>query len=252
MPKQIAISLTFEQLSDAYTKSIDNAMRLHSAGVCLLKKHPEICLGLFELGQEELGKSYSCLAAMGVKEDAKEFWKSFWEEWKNHEIKAHRAFYYELLNPTRLEAISANGKRLSGLPIRGRIHKEKESSFYVNYDNVEKKFVGPWEGVSREEVINRGVALTGLISTALDVSEAFEEGDKKRNYRTFGIIPFQTLMQIVYQQDMPGIYQKFASISPFHKSIIAKLEKVFEKGKGTLRDLVLNPEKLLRMRADHK
>jgi AbiV family abortive infection protein len=95
MPKQTSISLTFEQLLDAYTKSIDNAMRLHSAGVCLLKEHPEICLGLFELGQEELGKSYSCLAAMGVKEDAKEFWKSFWEEWKNHEIKAHRAFYYE-------------------------------------------------------------------------------------------------------------------------------------------------------------
>jgi hypothetical protein len=189
---------------------------------------------------------------MSVREDAKEFWKSFWEEWKNHEIKAHRAFYYELLNPTRLEAISANGKRLSGLPIRNRIYKEKESSLYVNYDNAERKFVGPWEGVSREEVINRGVTLTGLISTALDVSEALEEGDKKRNYRTFGAIPLRTLVQIVYQQDIPEIYQEFASMSQFHKSIIANLEKVFEKGKETLRDLILNPEKFLRMTTNHK
>jgi AbiV family abortive infection protein len=235
----IQIQLKFEQLYEAYDKSLDNAMRLHGAGINLLDEFPDISLGLFELGQEELGKSYTCLATMAVKRAEAEFWKVFWKEWKQHNLKAHRAFLYEWLNPFRLGAISSDGGRLSGLPFRREIAHEKEFSFYVNYDDKRKKFTNPFESVSRAESINRACALTGLIDTAIAVKETLDVGEKERNYRTFSIIPFRILAKFIYQQDVPGLYRKFSGISSYHNSLIARLKEAFDKGRSELNTILV-------------
>lgn len=143
MAKRSQIQLTFERLYEAYDKSLDNAIRLHGASVNLLREFPDISLGLFELGQEELGKSYTCLATMAVKKDAVD-WTHFWRDWKRHNIKAGRAFYYEWLCPAvRLAFISSSdGRKMSGFPLRSEIAHEKEFSFYVNYDRDQKSLSG--------------------------------------------------------------------------------------------------------------
>jgi AbiV family abortive infection protein len=239
MAKESQIQLTFDQLYQAYDKSLDNSMRLHGAGVNLLQEFPDISLGLFELGQEELGKSYTCLATMAVKKHAVD-WTGFWRNWKRHNIKAGRAFYYEWLYPDfRLAFISSSdGSKMTGFPLRSEIAHEKEFSFYVNYDPDQKKFISPLESVSRVETFNRACAITGLIEIALAVKETLDVGEKERNYRTFSIIPFRILTKFIYQQDVPELYCKFSAISPYHRSLISEMKKAFNKSRSELKNIL--------------
>ncbi len=238
MVRGTQIQLKFEQLYDAYDKSLDNAMRLHGAGVNLLHEFPDISLGLFELGQEELGKSYTCLATMAVKKGDPAFWKIFWKEWKQHNIKARRAFLYEWLSPLHLGASSSDGMKFNGFPLRSEIVLEREFSFYVNYDDKQQKFTSPFESVSRAETFNRACALSSLIYTALAVKETLDVGEKEKNYKTFSIIPFRILTKFTYQQDMPGLYRKFSSISSYHNSLIVRLKEAFDKNRSELNSMI--------------
>lgn len=234
------IQLTFKQLYEAYAKSLDNAMHLFGAGVDLLHGFPDISLGLFELGQEELGKSYTCLATMAVRKDAVN-WTGFWRNWKRHDIKAGRVFYYEWLCPdVRLAFISSSdGRKMSGFPLRSEIAHEKEFSFYVNYDRHQKQFISPVESVSRVETFNRACALTGLIEIAMAVKETLDFGERERNYRTFSIIPFQVITEFHYQQDMAELYRKFSAISPYHSSLITRLEERFDRLRSELHMMLM-------------
>ncbi|WP_446725140.1 AbiV family abortive infection protein [Mucilaginibacter sp. SJ] len=60
-------------------------------------------LGIAELALEELGKSYTLLAY-----HSKAFtitdWKRFWKDWKSHEVKASRGFFYEFFCTLRRRA----------------------------------------------------------------------------------------------------------------------------------------------------
>ncbi len=238
MTKGLQIQLTFDQLYEAYAKSLDNAIRLHGAGVTLLREFQDISLGLFELGQEELGKSYTCLATMAVKKGTVDFWKGFWQDWRHHNIKAHRAFFYEWLSPIRLAIISPDGRKSNGLPSRGKIQHEKEFSFYVNYDEKQQQFVSPFQSVSRVEITNRACALTYLISIAITVKDTLDIGERERNYKTFSIIPFRIFTKFIYQQDIPNLYRKFSVISAYHSSLISRLEEAFDNSRGELESML--------------
>jgi hypothetical protein len=58
-----------EQLIDGYEKAISNGFRLLQAAMSLTPEFPEIALGLAEIGQEEIGKSLSLLAAFSLGRD---------------------------------------------------------------------------------------------------------------------------------------------------------------------------------------
>src|SRR4030042_3054924 len=158
--------LTFEQLYDGYSKTLENAERLLHAAMAIWDNYPEIALGLFELGQEEIGKSFTFLATFALVEtpEAETF---LLRNWRNHRVKAHRAFFYEHFSPIRcIITDPKTGESFEGLSIRRGIHVEKEVSFYVDYDNLPKKFISPRETVRPIEVTNRGGALLCLLMIA--------------------------------------------------------------------------------------
>ncbi len=89
------MKLKKEELLDLFSSSLDNAFSMYNAAKKILddlgnEKYPS--LGLAELALEELGKSYSCLAFYSHSENLND-WKEFWKEWRNHDLKAHRAFF---------------------------------------------------------------------------------------------------------------------------------------------------------------
>jgi AbiV family abortive infection protein len=177
-------SLTPDQLTDGYGKTISNAFRLLQAAMTLTAEFPEAALGLAEIGQEETGKSLSFLAAFSFASD-KAIWRWFWSAWKNHQLKAHRAFLYELISPVHIEMHGSGVLRRAGLPIRGKIQYEKEVSFYVNFDPKSGRFVSPEKAVDRLEVFNRVFALLYLAVTAWSVKAALDEAEPTFRYRAF-------------------------------------------------------------------
>ncbi len=220
--------MTFEQLYDGYSKSLNNAERLNSAGLKLIGKHTEIALGLFELGQEELGKSFTFLATFIFSDTsvAEEF---LFKDWRNHRVKAHRAFLYELISPLRIIVKDGKGNVLSGGSVREKLHHEKEVSFYVNYDNKQKRFVEPLETVQSVEVGNRGGTLLCLLNTALCVKKALDDGDIETNYKLFSDLAQRLLCLAIYQQDMPAVFEAFTEQSPQHARIVDNLVKRLPK-----------------------
>lgn len=109
--------INIEQLQHGYQCVIENALRFFGAATNLCEIYPDKALAMAQLGQEELGKSLTILAAFHLSQN-KEAWKWFWKAWTSHELKAHRAYLYELISPTRFELISSTGERYAGLPLR--------------------------------------------------------------------------------------------------------------------------------------
>lgn len=221
--------LTFEQLYDGYSKSLNNAERLLSAGLKLFGEYSEIALGLLELGQEELGKSFTFLAAF-IFSDTSVVEDFLFKDWRNHRVKVHRAFLYELISPLRVVIDDGKGNVLSGGSVREKLHQEKEASFYVNYDGKQKRFVAPQETVQFVEVGNRGGTLLCLLNTALCVKKALDDGeDMETNYKLFSDLAQKLLCLEIYQQDMPAVFEAFAKQSPQHASIVDNLAKMLPK-----------------------
>jgi AbiV family abortive infection protein len=229
--------LCFTQLHDGFSKSISNGMRLWKSGLKLIDEYPDVALGLFELGQEEIGKSFSLLAAFSFDKDISN-WKIFWSEWKNHNIKVHRAFFYEHISPYRIEIDDGEHHKLSGFSLREKIFHEKEYSFYVNFDQKKKVFLLPEENVKTIECFNRAVTLSYMSITSSSVQIALDEGDKEVNYRLFSKIAFRILTEEIYQQDMPKIFNEFSKQSSTHASIINNLSKALDRGKKGLSDAI--------------
>lgn len=221
--------MTFEQLYDGYSKSLDNAERLLSAGLKLFGEYSEIALGLFELGQEELGKSFTFLGTFVFSNTsvAEDF---LFKNWQNHQVKVHRAFLYELISPLRVVIQDGKGNILSGGSVREKLHHEKEASFYVNYDKKQKRFVEPQETVQTVEVGNRGGTLLCLLNTALCVKKALDDDeDIEANYKLFSDLAQRLLCLEIYQQDMPAVFEAFTEQSPQHARIVDNLVKILPK-----------------------
>lgn len=223
-------TLTFDQLYEGHNKTVRNAERLFEAGTQIFKGYEDISLGLFELGQEELGKSFSFLAAFNYG-PSDPSWRDFWETWRDHRKKAYRATFYEWLSPARLSVHSRNGTALDGRSRRPSIEHEKEASFYINYLPDTGRFVSPGEHVDSYEAANRSFALISLIITASHVKIALDDGDKQWNYTTFSEIPHLITTRFTYQQHMPAVLDRFAERSDRHRLLV-------ESVRSSLRDAV--------------
>jgi AbiV family abortive infection protein len=169
------------EIVQLFSKAIDNAFSLFNAAQHLMtdysgKKHPS--LGLAELSLEELGKSFTCLAYYSNAEKISD-WKIFWKEWKDHNLKAHRAFFYEFFCLLRVELNSQIYKD-SFPSIRDSISREKEHSFYVDIYKSNRKIYIPELEVTDDECSNRLLSLLGLLNSAFHVRDWMisEESDQ--------------------------------------------------------------------------
>lgn len=232
----MSIVLSFDQIYDGYTKSIENGKRLCEAGMLINKEYPDVALGLFELGQEEIGKSYMLLSSFQYKNNSVE-WLSFWKDWKDHTRKAYAAHFYEWLNPVRIEINDPKWHEACGFGIRNKIPKEKEFSFYVNYDKSKNVFVIPKDEINLEESSHRGLTLTYLYLTAQYTKHALDIGDIKFNYSMFTEIPVILLRQFILQESIPIIYEEFKKRSNEHELIVANLLEAYKQERLALEDI---------------
>lgn len=138
--------ITPDALRKGFELSVSNGFSLSMSAITLIGEFQQIALGLAQLGQEEIGKSLSMLAAMYLP-DSDESWQWFWSAWRDHQVKAHRAFLYELFSPWRIELQTPEGERLAGLSRRLSMPLEKEAAFYVNFDEATRSFVAPEDSV---------------------------------------------------------------------------------------------------------
>jgi AbiV family abortive infection protein len=229
MPKE----LTFDQLADGYKKTIVTAHRLMLAAMNLLEEYPEISLGLAELGQEEIGKSLSILSAFQF-ESKSANWKWFWSGWKNHQLKAHRAYLYELIYPLRINRIQKDGSSVSLLGTRSKISQEREWSFYVNFDSTTSTFQSPEENIMEIESANRIITLLYLATTARSVGLCLEELGTRSAYKALSEVALRICSTNLNQQNMTSVFGEFQHRSSENAEILASLRKHLEEGRKSL------------------
>jgi AbiV family abortive infection protein len=209
--------------------AVQNGQHLFSASKVLLDANSPIALGLAQLGQEEIGKSMLLLAAVGLN-DVDDAWKWFWREWRDHRLKAHRAYLYEIIYPQRIELRGEKGRVLDGGPLRDNIAHEKEAAFYLDYDPAERRFIAPPMAVAADEPWSRMMTLAYLGLTAGAVRDALFEDAEEVQFRfsTFSEIAFRFCTERIYQQDMPGILAEFGARSPRHGLFTGSLQRHLE------------------------
>ena len=211
-----------ETLRKGFELSVSNGFSLSMSAMTLISEFQQIALGLAQLGQEEIGKSLSILAAMHIT-DNDEGWQWFWSSWRNHRVKAHRAFLYELFSPWRLELKTPEGKRMAGLSRRLSMPLEKEAAFYVNFDEATGSFIAPEDSVTQEEAINRLMAVCYLSNKAFGIYQGLEENDSEFRYTAIAEIAFRVCTEDLYQQDMPIVFEEFRCRSERHEALIRAL-----------------------------
>ncbi len=190
------------ELMDLFTAAIDNAMHLMEAAQELVasKNAPQYTsLGLGELALEELGKSYTCLAYYSNRRQLD--WKLFWKEWRNHELKAHRAFFYEFFCLLRAE-VQADDRNDYFPSYREKIPLEKEATFYVDIDRESRKIHLPIKEITTKECYYRLASLIGPMNAALKVKRLIETNKEDVYITAFSDYAFSTLTTSMYQQDV--------------------------------------------------
>lgn len=215
--------ITLDQLKIGYNLTIDNAIRCLGASQSLVLEYPDKALSLAQLGQEELGKSLTLLAGAALPED-EEAWSWFWDGWRNHKLKAHRAYLYEIINPLRIEVPKPDGTIYAGEPLRQPISQEKESGLYVDFDLKRNVFIGPSKEIDQFTAFCRISTLLYLSSTADAIRRAvFSDNDSFRIVE-IGNIALTICTEEVFQQDWPLIKEKIRNKSEHHKNLLNDLD----------------------------
>jgi AbiV family abortive infection protein len=215
--------LSFAQLKEGYLQTIENAMRFFGASTDLIQSFPDKALALGQLGQEEVGRSLTMLAAFSLPIEV-HAWEWFWKGWNNHQLKAHRAYLYEIISPLRLETEKPDGRRFAGEPLRPTISKEKEVGLYVDFDHASGRFMSPAKQVSHFEAKARTMTLAYLCATADAVRRALLADDDSFRLPTFAELAFRICSERIYQQDMPRLIDDFRKRTPRHEALVADLE----------------------------
>jgi AbiV family abortive infection protein len=216
-------ALSFAQLRDGYIQTIENAVRFFGASTDLMQTFPDKALALAQLGQEEVGRSLTLLAAFGLPTEV-HAWGWIWKGWNNHQLKAHRAYLYEIISPVRLEIVGPSGRRVAGEPLRPKISQEKEAGFYVDFDPASGRFLSPSEQVSTFEAAVRTTTLAYLCATADAVRRALLAEDDSFRLPAFAKLALRICTENIYQQDMPMLIHEFRRRTPQHEAFVADLE----------------------------
>lgn len=228
----MALELKKEEMITLFTASIDNASALFDSAQHIAfseDQHAFPSLGLAELALEELGKSYTLLCYLSRHQYLR--WSTFWKEWRNHDIKAHRGFFYEFFCTTRVKINQADFNNFDLLP-RGRFSREKEASFYVDISSKNRKIHIPAIEINKAECINRVISLMGLLNAAYHVKDLKYSDSSEYFKNAISDYAFITISQEIYQQD---VKQTLANLKTDNKDYNYALEciwKIFDPNKG--------------------
>ena len=224
------MKLKKEELLELFNSSIDNAFYMYECSRKILfelEKNKYPSLGLAELSLEELGKSFTCLAYYSKAQHLDD-WKDFWKEWKNHDLKAHRAFFYEFFSLLRLELEYENEEDALGFPsARGNFCKEKEASFYVDIDKGNRKIHKPEKEISDEECVRRVTSVIGLFNAAFYIKDWFAENPNEDFRNAISDYAFRTISTQMYQQDALEVLKEMKGENGEYNRGLEKIETLF-------------------------
>lgn len=215
--------IPLKQLELGYDLTIDNAIKCLGASQSIATDYPDKALSLAQLGQEELGKSLTLLAAAALPKD-EEVWSWFWDGWRNHKLKAHRAYLYEIINPLRIEVLKPDGTIYAGEPLCYPIHKEKESGLYVDFDLKKNVFIDPSKEIDVFTAMCRISTLLYLCSTADAIRHTISLDNQDFRMEEMGRLALTICTENVYQQDWPSIKVAIRNISRQHQKLVDDLD----------------------------
>ncbi len=215
--------LSSSELEKLFSELIDNALVLFEAATKLLstdQKH--IALALSELALEEVGKSFTCLAYYSVADSIGD-WKPFWDEWKAHGKKAHRAFLYEFFSTLRVELENKPDYFLSK---RKTIPLEKEVSFYIDFDASSRKIITPKVAIESKEIIFRVSSVIGPINAASEV-RGLLKGKSEEYKSAFSDYAMHAMTHDIYQQDALAVLRKMKKGTKEYDAAIDDIIQLF-------------------------
>lgn len=222
------------EILSLYNAAIENCYELFKAALHMATKYEGkkyVSLGIAELALEELGKSYSLLAQYS-KALAISDWKQFWKDWRAHDVKAARGFFYEFFCTLRIEITDTTDPLLSEIIPRGKFSIEKELAFYVDIDKNSRTIHVPGENISDEEAISRVFSLFGLLNPALKIRDWFNSEETEDFKDAISDYAYVTLTEDVYQQD---ILEILISLKGSNQDYNRALDEIWE---------LFNPNKL--------
>lgn len=221
------MNLKKEELKTLFNASVDNARHLFDSAMELAlkyekKKFPS--LGLAELALEELGKSFTCLAYYSRANQIND-WTIFWKEWKNHDLKAHRAFFYEFFSLVRLTLNYPD--RIPNLMPRGTFSKEKEHAFYVDIDKGNRKIHIPESEIEDEECVIRVASIIGLLNTSALVKD-WLNSDFDENFKcAISDYAYKTISTKINHQDVEAVVNSMRTTNEKYNSGLDAILKLF-------------------------
>ncbi|MCD8739310.1 AbiV family abortive infection protein [Mucilaginibacter roseus] len=225
------MNLTKTEILSLYNATIDNAHELLKAAhhnVFNYDGKKFIGLGISELALEELGKSFTLLAYYSKAQTIND-WKQFWKDWRNHDVKAARGFFYEFFCTIRMEIENPNEPILNEPIPRGRFSTEKELAFYVDIDKSSRKIHLPEQHVSDEEAINRVVSLYGLLNPALFIKDWLNSLEPDGYKDAMSDYAYVALTEDVYQQDVPSILSALRNGNPDRDRALDEIWKMCDR-----------------------
>jgi AbiV family abortive infection protein len=222
------MELKKQELLELFEACIDNSMSLFKSANELVKNKElssPASLGLAEFALEELGKSYMCLAYYGRDKNSVD-WKNFWKEWKGHDLKAHRAFFYEFFCLLRVDIDDP----LYRIPTRRvKFSLEKEAAFYVDIDKGNRKIHIPKKEIDSKECYYRVFSLVGPLNAALKIKESLKEPDEFFR-QALSDHAYNFLINEPYQQDVNNELEKMKGENNSYNMGVQFIYKLFNAG----------------------
>ncbi len=221
------------EILSLYNATTENCYELFKAALHMATKYDGkkyVSLGIAELALEELGKSYSLLAHFS-KAHAISDWKQFWKDWRAHDVKAARGFFYEFFCTIRVEITNPTDPLLSEIIPRGKFSVEKELAFYVDIDKNSRAIHVPGENISDEEAISRVFSLFGLLNPALKIKDWLNSEEPDAFKDAISDYAYVTLTEEVYQQDIPEILQNLKGSNQDYNRALNEIWAMFSPDK---------------------
>lgn len=221
------------EILSLYNATTENCYELFKAALHMATKYDGkkyVSLGIAELALEELGKSYSLLAQYS-KAHAISDWKQFWKDWRAHDVKAARGFFYEFFCTIRLEITNPADPLLSEIIPRSKFSVEKELAFYVDIDKNSRAIHVPGKNISNEETISRVFSLFGLLNPALKIKDWLNSEEPDDFKDAISDYAYVTLTEEIYQQDIPKILQSLKGLNQDYNRALNEIWELFNPDK---------------------
>lgn len=224
------MSLKKSEILTLFNATVDNCYELFHTALHMAFKYEGkkfACLGIAELALEELGKSYSLLAHYSNAAKISD-WKQFWKDWRAHDVKAARSYFYEFFCTIRMEITNPTDPKLIDVIPRGKFSIEKELAFYVDFDENSRTLHIPQANISDEEAISRVVSLFGLLNPALRIKDWLNSDEPDNFKNAISNYAYITLTQDVYQQDVQAILASLRNLDQHNNRALNEIWKMFD------------------------